>query len=38
VAIERSTTRTLDVQMMATAHFMHDAYGSFDRARPVTPP
>jgi hypothetical protein len=38
VAIEKSTTRTLNVQMMATAHFMHDAYGSFDRARPVTPP
>jgi hypothetical protein len=38
VAIEKRTIRTLNVQMMATAHFMHDAYGSFDRARPVTPP
>lgn len=38
VAIQKSTMRTLDVQMMATAHFMHDAYGSFNRARPITPP
>ena len=38
VAIEKSTARTLDTRMMATAHFMHDSYGSFDRARPITPP
>ena len=38
VAIQKSTLRTLNVQMMATAHFMHDAYGSFNRARPITPP
>jgi hypothetical protein len=38
VAIEKSTARTLDTEMMATAHFMHDAYGSFNRARPITPP
>jgi len=38
VAIEKRTTRTLETEMMATAHFMHDAYGSFNRARPITPP
>jgi len=38
VAIDKSTARTLDAEMMATAHFMHDTYGSFDRARPITPP
>jgi hypothetical protein len=38
VAIEKSTARTLATEMMATAHFMHDAYGSFNRARPITPP
>ena len=38
VSIDRKTSRTLDTEMMATAHFMHDAYGSFDRARPITPP
>ena len=38
VAIEQRTMRTLNVEMMATAHFMHDVYGSFNRARPITPP
>jgi hypothetical protein len=38
VAIQKSTKRTLNVQMMATAHFMNDAYGSFNRARTITPP
>jgi hypothetical protein len=38
VSIDKSTSRTLDTEMMATAHFMHDTYGSFDRARPITPP
>lgn len=38
VAIEKSTSRTLNVRMMATAHFMNDAYGAFNRARPITPP
>jgi hypothetical protein len=38
VAIEKHTARTLDARMMATAHFMHDVYGSFNRAQPITPP
>ncbi|HEY7398066.1 MAG TPA: hypothetical protein VH538_07180 [Gaiellaceae bacterium] len=38
VAIEKATSRTVNVGMMATAHFMNDAYGAFDRARPITPP
>ena len=38
VAIDKSTARTLDAEMMATAHFMHDTYGSFDRTGPITPP
>jgi hypothetical protein len=38
VAIAKSTARSLDVHMMATAHFMDDAYGQFDGAPPITPP
>jgi hypothetical protein len=38
VALDKRTSRTLKLQMMTTAHFMHDAYSSFDSARPVTPP
>ena len=38
LAIDRRTFRTLDVRMIATAHFMHDAYGSFNRAQPITTP
>lgn len=37
-AIETATGRTVNVRMMATAHFMRDAYGAFNRARPITPP
>jgi hypothetical protein len=38
IAVAKSTARTLDVHMMATAHFMTDAYGQFDHARPIMPP
>ena len=38
VAIDRATGRTLDVHMVATAHFMHDVYGAFDSTAPITPP
>jgi hypothetical protein len=38
VALERGTLRTLDLRMTATAHFMHDVYGSFDSAPPIRPP
>jgi hypothetical protein len=37
-AIDRKTFRTLDSQMTATAHFMHDAYGSFNRTPAIRPP
>ena len=29
-AIDRRTFRTLDLRMIAAAHFMHDVYGPFD--------
>jgi hypothetical protein len=35
---DKATKRTLKLQMMATAHFMHDAYGAFDAAPKITPP
>ncbi len=38
VAIDRKTYRTLDVQMTAAAHFMHDSYGSFDTSIRIAPP
>ena len=38
VAIDKRTGHTLKLQMMTTAHFMHDTYGSFDSAPPITPP
>ncbi len=38
VAIEKSTMHTLDLHMTATAHFMHDTYGSFDRPLAIQPP
>jgi len=38
VAVDRATGRTLDVHMVATAHFMHDAYRAFDSTAPITPP
>jgi len=38
VAIDRQTFYTLDSRMTATAHFMHDVYGSFDRTPAIQPP
>lgn len=38
IAVEKSTTRTLDMHMIATSHFMHDTYSSFDSAPPIVPP
>jgi hypothetical protein len=38
VAIDRKTYRTLDVQMTAAAHFMHDSYGSFNTSIKIAPP
>jgi hypothetical protein len=37
-AVDRSTYRTLDLRMVTTAHFMHDAYGQFNSAQPIAPP
>lgn len=36
--IERSTYRTLQTEMITTAHFMHDVYGAFNTTPPITPP
>ncbi len=38
VAIDRQNFHTLDSRMTATAHFMHDVYGSFNTTSPITPP
>jgi hypothetical protein len=38
VALDERTLHTLDLRMVTTAHFMHDAYSSFNTAPPVTPP
>jgi hypothetical protein len=38
VAIDRTTYRTLDVQMTAAAHFMHDSYSSFNTSIKIAPP
>jgi hypothetical protein len=37
-AIDRSSYRTLDVQMTAAAHFMHDSYGGFNTSIKIVPP
>jgi hypothetical protein len=36
--VEKRTGRTLALRMFAAAHFMTDAYGSFDSANPIVPP
>jgi hypothetical protein len=38
VLLERKTLRTLDLRMVTTAHFMHEAFHSFDAAPPIRPP
>jgi hypothetical protein len=38
VAIDRMTYRTLETQMITTAHFMHDVYGRFNSTPPIVPP
>jgi hypothetical protein len=37
-AIDKKTDRTLDVQMTAAAHFMHDSYGGFNTSIKIDPP
>jgi hypothetical protein len=36
--IDKKTSRTLDVRMTATAHFMHDVYGGFNTSIKIDPP
>jgi hypothetical protein len=38
VAVDRKTYRTLQSQMITTAHFMHDVYSSFNSTPPISPP
>jgi hypothetical protein len=38
ILVEKPTFRTVDVRMVATAHFMHDVYGPFDSKVTVSPP
>jgi ATPase family associated with various cellular activities (AAA) len=38
VALDRRNLRTLDLHMIATAHFMHDVYSSFDSSAAIRPP
>jgi hypothetical protein len=37
-AIDRATLRTLDLRMVATAHFMHELYGPFNEPLRIRPP
>ena len=36
--LDKATTRTLELDMMATSHFMHDTYRAFNSAPAITPP
>ena len=38
VEIDKQSYRTLDVQMTAAAHFMHDVYGGFNSSLKIDPP
>jgi hypothetical protein len=38
VVIEQKTYRTLQTEMITTAHFMHDVYGAFNKTPPITAP
>jgi hypothetical protein len=38
LTVDKQTSRTLDSQMVATAHFMHDVYGAFNRTPVIVPP
>jgi hypothetical protein len=37
-SIDQKTYRTLELDMTAAAHFMHDVYGPFDASMPLQPP
>lgn len=36
--VDKATSRTLDLRMTASAHFMHHRYGPFDSPLTITPP
>jgi hypothetical protein len=36
--LDRQTQHTLEVRMVARAHFMHDTYSSFDATPTITRP
>jgi len=38
IVVDKRTLRTLDLRMIAAAHFMHERYGSFDAPLVVRPP
>jgi hypothetical protein len=38
ILVDKSTMHTLDIQMTAIAHFMHDTYGPFNTPMSITPP
>jgi hypothetical protein len=38
VALDAKTLHTLDVWMIATAHFMHDSYSAFNATAPIVAP
>lgn len=38
VVLDRQSLRTLELQMVTTAHFMHDVYGPFNEAQQLRPP
>jgi hypothetical protein len=38
ILVEQGTLHTVDVRMIATAHFMHDRYGPFDAPIRIVPP
>ena len=38
LVVDRETLRTLDLRMVATAHFMHDRLHSFDKVPAIRPP
>lgn len=38
VMVDRRTKHTLEMRMVATAHFMRDVFSSFNSTSPITPP
>jgi hypothetical protein len=38
ITVDKKTSRTLDLRMTTTAHFMHERYGPFDAPLTISPP